>query len=102
MFLIISDCCNASKGAAKRKAIFKEDKNLNPTETVKFFLFTRKNLEEPQQLWLNNNKSIQDSNFEINKSTKFKTHGWKSNYLSEGCNLIKNGNLINILYKNFK
>ena len=54
-------------------------------------MFTRKNPNVPQQLMLDNFESMNISNFDAKKSTKFMTHGWLGNYLKRSCILVKDG-----------
>ena len=75
----------------RRKVVFLENVDLELEKNVLFFLYTRNNFKEPQQLLLNNNKSILNSNYNKLKPTKLYTHGWKGSYLQESCQAIKDG-----------
>lgn len=67
------------------------DLNLNLHNYVFFLLYTKKNSENFHWLYLNDNGTLAESNFNPKRPTKFITHGWTNSYKSPACNLIKDG-----------
>nr|AIY34735.1 lipase 6 [Lygus lineolaris] len=49
-------------------------------ENVFFYLYTRENYEVPEQLWINNEKALAHSNFDVTKKTKIIVHGYTADY----------------------
>lgn len=65
--------------------------NLNLENYVFFLLYTRENIENFQWLYLNDNVTLTQSNFNSKRPTRFITHGWTNSYKSPACTLIKDG-----------
>ncbi|XP_051154434.1 inactive pancreatic lipase-related protein 1-like [Leptopilina boulardi] len=63
--------------------------NLNLENYVFFLLYTRENIENFQWLYLNDNVTLTQSNFNSKRPTRFITHGWTNSYKSPACTLIK-------------
>ncbi|XP_015585265.1 pancreatic triacylglycerol lipase [Cephus cinctus] len=58
-------------------------------DSVLFYLYTVKNPNDFQQLWINDSKTLSESNFDPSKPTRIVTHGWKNSYKGESCVLIR-------------
>ncbi|XP_015584844.1 pancreatic triacylglycerol lipase [Cephus cinctus] len=56
---------------------------------VKFYLHTLKNPKNTQQLWLNDPKTLSQSNFNPSKPTRIVTHGWMNSAKSDACRLVR-------------
>lgn len=67
------------------------DETFNLRKGVLFYLYTRTNPKDPQQLFLNDTEGLMRSNFQGSKPTKFMTHGWKNYYLGRNCQTVKRG-----------
>ena len=58
---------------------------------VLFQLYTKKNPQKHQSLWLNDRKALAKSNFNASNPTHFITHGWVNTGKSPACTLIRDG-----------
>lgn len=58
---------------------------------VFFYLYTRANDIVPQQLYIGDIDTLQNSNFDMRKETKIVTHGWLSSWQSDSCTLVRDG-----------
>ncbi|XP_017765770.1 PREDICTED: uncharacterized protein LOC108554869 [Eufriesea mexicana] len=55
---------------------------------VFFYLYTRNNKDNPQQLHIDDVETLNNSYFDAQKPTKFVTHGWRSSSDAPACQLI--------------
>lgn len=69
------------------------DTDVDLRNDVRFFLYTRKNENEPQQLWIDDNEAIDKSLYDISKATKFMTHGHLNSYQGKNCMTVKKGEI---------
>ncbi|KAK9507393.1 hypothetical protein O3M35_007258 [Rhynocoris fuscipes] len=58
---------------------------------VKFFLYTKKNVDSYQQVFLNDVNSLKNSNYDASKPTYFVIHGYMDDVTAEIIQSIKNG-----------
>ncbi|XP_055844343.1 phospholipase A1-like [Episyrphus balteatus] len=50
---------------------------------VKFYLYTQKNPDDPQEIFIGNETSLSESNFNSNDETRFIIHGWQNDFTSD-------------------
>ncbi|XP_017765759.1 PREDICTED: pancreatic triacylglycerol lipase-like [Eufriesea mexicana] len=62
---------------------------------VFFYLYTRNSTNEPQKLFIDDVETLKKSHFNVNKETKIVTHGWRNDYTSASCQLIRKAFLQN-------
>ncbi|XP_066588916.1 pancreatic triacylglycerol lipase-like [Prorops nasuta] len=65
----------------------------NMEKRIMFLLYTDKNKDEAQPLYLNNDEVLLKSNFDPSKPTRLVTHGWMNSRKSAACTLIRDGYL---------
>ncbi|KOC62000.1 Pancreatic lipase-related protein 1, partial [Habropoda laboriosa] len=56
--------------------------------SIFFYLHTKKTVDNPELLYLNNVDSVKNSHFDPKKETKFVTHGWMNSRNSPSCTLV--------------
>ncbi|KAK9310005.1 hypothetical protein QLX08_000488 [Tetragonisca angustula] len=59
-----------------------EQTQRNLPNTVFFYLYTRNNTSNYQQLNVNDENTLRNSNFNVSKNTAIYVHGWMSDYLT--------------------
>lgn len=59
---------------------------------VFFYLYTRNNSDNPEQLFIDDVETLNNSNFDTEKETKIVTHGWRGSYTDRSCQLVLQGN----------
>ncbi|OAD62834.1 Pancreatic lipase-related protein 1, partial [Eufriesea mexicana] len=64
-------------------------------DRMHFYLYTKENPTDGQQLYIDDVKTLNNSNFDPQKETKIITHGWMNNYLSDSCVTIRDAFLQN-------
>lgn len=87
-----------------RKGLLKfiNETDLDLSENIRFFLYSRNDIDNSEQLMLNNETLINDSNYEVKKPTIFVVHGWQGFYTTNSSQTVKNGKFfIFTLSKNF-
>lgn len=58
---------------------------------VSFYLYTRKNPKEPQQLFVDDVQALNNSYFDMNKETKIVAHGWRIDHNNQFFTPIQEG-----------
>ncbi|XP_014475140.1 PREDICTED: pancreatic triacylglycerol lipase-like [Dinoponera quadriceps] len=74
-------------------SMVEEITNETISERILFYLYTRKNPNHPQLIYVDDEESINNSNFDPEKPTRITTHGWMNSYKSSACRLIKDAYL---------
>ena len=93
------------EGITKRKSVNEElnsakkieyiDYDVKFFKDVHFYLYTRNN-SKTEELFINDTKSIRQSNYNIIRPTKLVTHGWDNSYRDLSVQLVKNGKYFQI------
>ncbi|XP_058797698.1 pancreatic triacylglycerol lipase-like isoform X2 [Phymastichus coffea] len=92
-FLVLYFSTRFSMSAPKYEYNFKiifNDSKVDLRDDVCFFLYTRENLNNPEQLWVDDKNSIDKSLYKSSRATKFMTHGWLNSYQGRNCMTVKN------------
>lgn len=59
-----------------------DERDIFDESEISFILYTRYGSKNGTQLYTNDTKGLQNSNFDPSRQTKFITHGWKSSAMS--------------------
>ncbi|KYN16118.1 Pancreatic lipase-related protein 1 [Trachymyrmex cornetzi] len=73
------------------QSAYKNDSDLS--KSVLFYLYKRNNPIKSEQLYVDDEDALKNSNFDLTKPTRIITHGWKSSGKSESCILIRDAYL---------
>ncbi|XP_071644563.1 pancreatic triacylglycerol lipase-like isoform X2 [Temnothorax longispinosus] len=60
---------------------------------VLFYLYNKDNVNDPKQLYVNDEAALKNSNFDPAKPTRFITHGWTNSRKSAACTLVRDAYL---------